>query len=35
MYDRKRVQPADLDVMMGLPLNKALQPTPLRGAAEL
>jgi hypothetical protein len=35
MYDNKRAQPTDLDIMMGLPPNKALQPMPLCGAAEL
>jgi len=35
MYDSKGAQSADLDILMELPPNKALRPTPLRGAAEL
>ena len=44
MYDNKRAQPTDLDVMMGLPPNQALHPTaysvrscvaPASGAGEL
>jgi hypothetical protein len=27
MYDNKRAQPTDLDVMMGLAPNQALHPT--------
>jgi hypothetical protein len=35
MYDNNRSRPAELDVRLGLPPNKPLQPTPLCGAAEL